>query len=76
MASMGYSVTRGKLIQEKTRSQKSCVRLPLTTLMLSALFNTQLDLCDLCIRHEKMQKFWWDQALTAGVWPQAMFSIR
>jgi hypothetical protein len=54
MASLGYSGTREKLIHEKTRSHKSRVRLPLTTVMLSVLLSTQLDLCDLCLRHEKL----------------------
>jgi hypothetical protein len=55
MASMGYSGTRGKLIHEKTRSHKSCAKLPLTTVMLSPLLNTQLDLCDLCVMQKKLQ---------------------
>jgi hypothetical protein len=49
MASLGYSETREKLIHEKTRSHKSCAKLRLTTVMLSALLSTQLDLCDLCV---------------------------
>jgi hypothetical protein len=52
---MGHSGARGKMIHEKNRSPKSRAKLPLTTVMLFALLRTQLDLCDLCLRHEKLQ---------------------